>query len=218
MNHHIYNTKLIDPSSLLAISRKYFGLNADLDAATPTVAPLPALIPQPLPPRKSMNGCRRLAQSVLLATGLGALLAGPVFAEPDCDDRGGKQAHHQHYGKMIEQHHQQLHDALKLTPEQEPVWERLMESEKPKPSSAGTGQREDWSKLSAPERAERALELYKSRQAHMAEYVAALKGFYATLSPEQQKTFEEMHASQRGGMRAKPGPRNPDSGAPPAKG
>lgn len=218
MNHHIPDTELIDPTSLLAVSREYFGLNADLAAAAPIVAPLPAVIARPDQRRKSMNGCRRLAQSVLLATGLGAFLAGPVFAESGCGAMGGHQAHYEHHGKMIEQHHQQLHDALKLTPEQEPGWKKLMDSEQPKPSSAGIGQREDWSKLSAPERAEKVLELYKARQEHMAEYVAALKGFYATLSPEQKKIFEEMHASQRGGMRGKHGPRNPGAGTPPPKG
>ena len=83
MNHHTPNTKLIDFTSLLAVSREYFGLNAELDAAPFTVAPLPALIPQPNQQRKNMNSYRRLAQSVLLATGLGAFLAGPAFAEKE---------------------------------------------------------------------------------------------------------------------------------------
>lgn len=217
MNHHIPITKLIDFTSLLAVSREYFGLNADLDAAVPTVAPLPALIPQPNLRRKNMKSYRRLAQSVLLATGLGAFLAGPAFADRGCGAMGGHEAHHEHHGKMMEQHHKQLHDALKLTPEQEPGWKKLMESEQPKPSSAGAAQREDWSKLSTPERAEKTLELYKARQEHMTEYVAALKGFYATLSPEQKKIFEDMHASQRSGMRGKPGPRNPGPATSPVK-
>ncbi len=217
MNHHTPDTKLIDFTSLLAVSREYFGLNADLDAAAPTVAPLPALIPQPNQQRKNMSSYRRLAQSVLLATGLGAFLAPPVFADSGCGAMGGREAHHEHHGKKMEQHHQQLHDSLKLTPEQEPGWKKLMESEQPKPSSAGAAQREDWSKLSAPERADKTLELYKARQEHMTEYVAALKGFYATLSPEQKKIFEDMHASRRGGMRGKPGPQNPGAGTPPPK-
>lgn len=217
MNHYTPNTKLVDFTSLLAVSREYFGLNADLDAAPSTVAPLPALIPQPDPRRKNMNGYRRLAQSVLLATGLGAFLAGPAFADSGCGVMGGHEVHHEHHGKMMEQHHQQLHDALKLTPEQEPGWKKLMESEQPKPSTTGAGQREDWSRLSTPERAEKTLALYKARQEHMAQYVAALKGFYATLNPEQKKIFEEMHASQRGGMRGKSGPRNPGADTPPPR-
>lgn len=217
MNHHTPKTELIDLTALLAVSREYFGLNADLDAAAPAVAPLPVLIPQPNQQRKNMKNYRRLAQSVLLATSLGAFLAGPAFADPGCGAMGGHETHHEHHGKMLEQHHKQLHDALKLTPEQETGWKKLMASEQPKPSSAGTAQREDWSKLSTPERAEKTLELYKARQEHMREYVAALKGFYATLTPEQKKIFEDMHASQRGGMRGKSGPGSPGAGTPPPK-
>lgn len=219
MNHHKYDTTVIDFKSFLAVSREYLGLNAALDAAASEVAPLPALMPQPKRERRNMNDYRRLAQSVLLATGLGVFLPGSAFAEPDCGPMGGREAHHEQHGKMMEQHHKQLHDALKLTPEQETGWKKLIESEQPRPSSVGAGKREDWSKLSAPERAEKTLELYKARQEHMTEYVAALKGFYSTLSPEQKKIFEDMHASQRGSMRGKPGPHNPGTAAPPpAKG
>ena len=165
-----------------------------------------------------MNSYRRLAQSVLLATGLGAFLAGPVFADPGCGPMGGHEAHAEHHSKMMEQHHKQLHDALKLTSEQEAGWKKLMESEEPRPSTSGAGQREDWAKLSTPERAEKMLELGKARQEHMAEYVAALKGFYATLSVEQKKTFEDMHADQRGSMRGKPGMKSPAVVPPPPKG
>lgn len=218
MNQPTPNFNLIDITSVLAVSREYFGLNAGLEAAAPKVAPLLALTPQPNQQRKNMNSYRKLAQSVLLATGLGAFLAGPVFADRGCGAMGGYEAHHEHHSKMIEQHHKQVHDALKLTPEQEPGWKKLMESEQPKPSSVGAGKREDWAKLSAPERAEKTLELYKARQEHMTEYVAALKGFYSTLSPEQKKIFEDMHASQRGGMRGKSGPGNPGTGTPSPKG
>ena len=118
---------------------------------------------------------------------------------------------------MREQHHQQLHDALKLTPEQEPGWKKLMESEQPRPATSGAETaKEDWSKLTTPERAEKMLALGKARQEHMSEYVAALKGFYATLTVEQKKTFEDMHAGQRGEMHGKARPRQamPEKAAP----
>jgi Spy/CpxP family protein refolding chaperone len=41
----------------------------------------------------------------------------------------------------------------------------------------------------------------------MADHVSALKAFYATLTPEQQKTFEDFHAGPHGGMPGKPGPK-----------
>jgi Spy/CpxP family protein refolding chaperone len=153
--------------------------------------------------RTSMTACRKAVRLFLLAAGVGAFAAGPVMADPGCDHRMGHADHHE---KMMEQHHNHLHDALKLSAEQEPGWKKLMESESPGAAISG-GQREDWAKLNAPERAERMLELAKVRQARMADHVAALKAFYATLTPEQQKTFEAFHTGPRGRMAGKPGPK-----------
>jgi len=160
-----------------------------------------------------MNSYRKVAQSLLLVAGLGAVAASPAMADPGCGPMGNHQERHV---KMMEQHHQQMHDALKLTPEQEPAWAKLLESEQPRPALSG-GQPEDWAKLKAPERAEKMLELSKARLVQMTEHVAALKAFYATLTPEQQKVFEESHAAQRGGMRGKPGPRAPGADKAPGK-
>ena len=213
MNQARLDPKPIDLTSFLAISRHYLGLQTPTARAAAPLISEPASITKPNPPRKNMNTYRRLAQSVLLATGLGAFIAAPAFAEPDCAAMGGHEAHAEHRSKMMEQHHKQLHDALKLTAEQEPGWKKLMDSEQPKPSTSGASKTEDWSKLTTPERAEKMLELGKARQEHMSEYVGALKGFYASLSVEQKKIFEDMHASQQGGMRGKPGSRNPGAGS-----
>jgi periplasmic protein CpxP/Spy len=154
-------------------------------------------------PRTYMSSCRKVAQSFLLAAGVGAFAAAPAMADPGCAYTGGNTERH---AKMMEQHHTRLHEALKLTDEQEPAWKKLLESEQPRPALSG-GKPEDWAKLNAPERAEKMLELAKARQVQMAEHVAALKAFYATLTPEQQKIFEDFHAGPRGGMSGKPGPR-----------
>ena len=150
-----------------------------------------------------MNSYRKIVQSLLLAAGVGAFTAVPAMADPGC---GHMRGHSERHAKMLEQHHHQLHDALKLTAEQEPAWKTLIESEQSGPAMSSR-QTEDWSKLNAPERAERMLELAKARQVQMTEHVTALKGFYATLTPEQQKTFETFHAGRHGGMAGKPGPK-----------
>jgi periplasmic protein CpxP/Spy len=165
-----------------------------------------------------MNSPRKILPALLLAFGLGALSAGPALADPGCqhDGRSGWQA------KKMEKHHSQLHDALKLTAEQEPGWKKLLDSEHPAGMPGNTDQ-EDWSKLKAPERAEKMLELSKAHQAAMAEHVAALKSFYASLTPQQQAAFEEFHsAHQHGhhahhGMRGKPASKAPESSAAPVK-
>lgn len=159
-----------------------------------------------------MNSYRKVAQSFFLAVGFGAFVAGPVMADPGCGPRG---SHQEHHARMMEQHHKQLHDALKLTPEQESGWTKLMESEQPRPALSG-GKPDDWAKLNAPERAEKMLELSKARQVQMAEHVRALKAFYATLTPEQQKAFEDYHAAPRNGMRGGMSPQAPAAEKAPA--
>ena len=116
-----------------------------------------------------------------------------------CEGVSGRGNQHERHAKQMDQHHKILHEALKLTAAQEPGWQKLIDSEHPK-AAANAGEAIDWSKLTAPERAEKMLELSKIRQEQMAEHVAALKVFYASLTSEQQKAFEDAHATPRAGM------------------
>lgn len=168
--------------------------------------------------RKIVTHYRKLIPSLLLATGLGAIFAGPAFADAGCGGMGGHTRHHEQHAKHMEQHHKMLHDALKLSADQEPAWKTLIDSEQHRPAT-GAVPADDWSKLNAPQRAEKMLEMTKARQEQMNQHVTALKAFYATLSPEQQKTFEDFHAGPRSGMRGKQGPGAPklDKAAPPSK-
>jgi periplasmic protein CpxP/Spy len=165
---------------------------------------------------RSTNVYRNFARSLLLAGGLSGLFAGPVFAGPECDTMGRHEMKAEQRSKMMDSHHQQLQAALKLTPAQEPGWKKLIASEKPNAPNGAA--REDWAKLSPPDRAEKMLEQINARQAHMVEYVAALKDFYASLSSEQQKVFEDMHAGQRAGRHGKAGHHKPMAMPQPAKG
>lgn len=147
-----------------------------------------------------MNASRQLIRALCLATGLGSIVTASAIAGPACDPMWHQQERH---AKMKEQHHQQLHAALKLAPEQEPGWSKLIESERFKPGMPS--KQEDWSTLKAPERAERMLELAKARHEKMIEHTAALKAFYGTLTPEQQKIFDDFHSAPRKGMRGRTG-------------
>jgi Spy/CpxP family protein refolding chaperone len=178
--------------SFLTTSQKYFALPL---FAQPEHVPNFTTTPK----ANLMTSYRKLVQSFLLAAGVCTFAVGPAMADHGCDHMGGHSGHHE---KMMEQHHTQLHDALKLTAQQEPAWKKLMDSEQPMPSAQG-GKIEDWAKLNTPERAEKMLELSKVRQAQMTEHVAALKAFYGVLTPEQQKSFEDFHASQHRGMAGK---------------
>lgn len=140
--------------------------------------------------------------------GIGAALAAaPSFAHCGGDMGMGPMGGHAR-GDMVErmkQHQQRVHDALKLTPQQQGAWTKFQESHpfmradlRPDPA--------ELAKLSAPERAEKMLERQKQHQEAMTQHVAALKEFYGQLTPEQQKIFDEQtRYNQRAQRRA---PRN----------
>ena len=194
-------------TEFLAISRRYFGLqpaeSTPLASAPQAIADeLPRINPlqlfQPMN-RNTIKHYRRLAKTLIFVSGLGAFVAAPAFAEMSCNEMNGRGNQHERHAKQIDQHHKALREALNLTSAQEPGWQRLLDSEHPK-AAANAGQPIDWSKLTAPERAEKMLELSKIRQEQMAEHVAALKTFYASLTPAQQKAFEDAHAAPRSAM------------------
>lgn len=186
--------------AFLCVSRQYLSLP---QKRSQTVRPALVSFLTSRLQRTHMHTYRKFIQSFLLVAGVSAFAAGPALAERGCGHMGDYQERH---GKMLEQHHNALHDALKLTAEQEPAWKKLIDSEQPRAAAQG-GQPEDWAKLNAPERAEKMLELAKARQAQMAEHVTALKAFYAVLTPEQQKSFEDFHAAAHRGMAGRPGPK-----------
>jgi hypothetical protein len=148
-----------------------------------------------------------VARSLLLATGLGAFIPGQAFASLEFWNLSDSEARQERYSKILAKRHQQLREALGLTAEQESGWEKLVASEESK-QGPGVGLPKDWSSLSVPERAEKMLELSRKHQARMTEHVAALKDFYAILSPDQKKTFEAFHAGA-------PGLHNPGVADPP---
>ena len=145
---------------------------------------------------------RHLIQSLLLASTLGAA-AIPALADMPCGPMGSAGGYREHRAERIEQHHKRVHDALKLTPEQDVAWKKLVESEQPmhKPDA---GMAADWAKLTTPERAEKMLERMKTHEAAMTSHIVLLKEFYAVLTPEQKKIFDDSHSGmRRGGMRAR---------------
>lgn len=163
---------------------------------------------------------RNLIASLLLASGLAAALPVLAAGPGNCGPMGGWEEFHAQRAERMEQHQKRLHDALKLTPDQEGAWKTFADSMRP-PAKAERPAREDMAKLTTPERAEKMLDLAKQRQERMAEHVAALKTFYGVLTPEQKKVFDEQHAFQRGGRRGPPaagGNATPPAQQPPSKG
>lgn len=128
----------------------------------------------------------------LAAVGLGAA---PVLAlaDTECGHMGAGPGK---FAERIEKRQAALHDKLKLTPEQETAWKKFSAKMKP----AEFRKRPDPSELSAlhaPERMERMLAMMKEHESRMADRVAAVKEFYAVLTPEQQKLFDDQFSRHR---------------------
>lgn len=95
---------------------------------------------------------------------------------------------------------------LKLTPEQEAAWSAFVARTTPEPrmmAGKDGAKREDWSQLTTPERLDKMQARHAQRSEQMAKRIEATKSFYATLTPEQQKTFDaqSMRGFQRAGMK-----------------
>jgi Spy/CpxP family protein refolding chaperone len=125
------------------------------------------------------------------------------------------------FEQMRARHQAQLHDKLKISASQEAAWKLFLDKTKPAPfDPAARPSKEEFAKLSTPERLDKKLEFMRKREAFAEQRVAATKEFYATLSPEQQKTFdaefERMERHRFDHMRHHGERRGPPHGAKPA--
>lgn len=100
--------------------------------------------------------------------------------------------------RMKERAHK-LHDALQLSGAQEPAWTTFEAAMHPAHPNVKRGDFRDFAKLPAPQRMQKAIEMSKKRTAVMEQRQAALNTFYATLTPQQQKVFDEQTSRGMGG-------------------
>lgn len=100
-----------------------------------------------------------------------------------------------------------LHDQLKLTPAQEPAWKTYLAAMVPPPMSKVEHDPAMMDKMTAPERMEKMLEMTKGRETLITSHLAALKTFYAVLTPSQQQIFDQQ--TRPGRNRSAPPPRGP---------
>jgi len=138
-----------------------------------------------------MKTTRSFLSAGLLAATLTALAA-PALAHGHCgmmwDQQGDPAAFQQKMAQRMEWRMNWLHDNLKLSPEQEPAWKTYVGKMQPPP--APTFNQEAWSRLTTPERMEKMQEFATARQQRMNEHLAAVKEFYAVLTPEQKQIFD----------------------------
>ncbi|WP_161539972.1 Spy/CpxP family protein refolding chaperone [Glaciimonas sp. PCH181] len=108
------------------------------------------------------------------------------------------------FAEKIAKRQAKLHDELKITPAQEGAWKTYISQMQPPRGDMPMHRpsKEEWAKQTAPERMDHRIEFMKKMEAHMTERAAALKTFYATLTPAQQKIldahFSHGHRGHRG--------------------
>lgn len=143
-----------------------------------------------------------------LMVGLTALSIGGVALSAQAQDSGNSQAtaadrqakfaeHKAKFEQQMAKRQARLHDKLKLTAAQEPAWTAFIASAKPRQQ----GERPahvDFAKLSAPERMEKIIAMQKEHLSMEESRLGALKTFYATLTPEQQKVLDHSMGGKHG--------------------
>ncbi len=134
-------------------------------------------------------------------TAVSMSMASAVYAQSTADHHGSDGMDR---AKMVEKmqshmakHQAQLHAKLKLTEAQEPAWKTFVDATAPGAMPARP-EHQAMEKMNAPERMEKMLELSKQRQAKMESHLAALKTFYAVLTPDQQKIMDDSHSRMHG--------------------
>jgi periplasmic protein CpxP/Spy len=137
-----------------------------------------------------------------LSFGSGALTtyaANPGDNQSSTEKRADSEAHMK---ERMAKRQAELHDKLKLTPQQEGAWKTFTARMQPGTRPARPD-RAQMANMTAPERMEMMLTRMKEAEARMTDRLAATKEFYAVLTPEQQKIFDQefaRHGGQHRGM------------------
>jgi hypothetical protein len=106
---------------------------------------------------------------------------------------------HDRHAAQFEKKQAELKKQLNLTPAQEPLWDSFIQSVHPmalaKPP-VDRAQMRELTQLPAPQRAQKMMDLHEARHEEMLSQMRtrleAMKVFYAQLSTEQQKTFDQL--------------------------
>lgn len=133
-----------------------------------------------------------------LLAGLASLSLGAAMAPASAQDAEGRHGHAAALEKMqsmraahFTERTAKLHAALKLTAAQEPAWTAFVAAITPAAGAHTHPDRAAIAAMTAPERMEKHIAMAKARLATMEAHQAALKTFYAVLTAEQKKAFDE---------------------------
>lgn len=147
-----------------------------------------------------MNTMHNVRKSIVIGLAVLGMGSTALAAEAHDGRHGHAASQEQRHAKWTEhaaKRQAKLHEALKLSAAQEPAWGAFVAAAQPK-ARAERGDREAWAAMSAPQRAEQRLARAKRHIAAMETRLTALNTFYAVLTPEQKKVFDEnsMHGGR----------------------
>lgn len=170
-----------------------------------------------------MKTLQRKFCMALAVVSLGVASAGSVLAQSSAPASASAHAGHgqppgdpakwaEKMKERMAKHQAELHDKLKITAAQEPAWKTFIDAMNPG-SMPARPDRKEMEKLTTPERMEKGLEKMKEHLAKMQTRLTALKTFYAVLTPEQQKIFDDSHRRMASHMRERMGKAMGEHGA-----
>jgi Spy/CpxP family protein refolding chaperone len=137
---------------------------------------------------------RFLATSVavlLAGVSVSAMARGPGGCNGTQDSARAEKMQ-QHKTDKMAKHQADLKAALKLTAAQEPAWAAFTGTMKaPAATAKNCTSHEEMAKLTTPQRMEKMQAMKGVHDAQMTQRMEATKTFYAALTPEQQKVFDE---------------------------
>jgi protein CpxP len=140
---------------------------------------------------------KRFAKHLLIATAAAGMLGTTALAWAHGAGRGMDDSPRaERMQKKMAQHQGRLKEALKLTAEQEEAWKAYSASVQPRQKNAARLDRAEWDTLTTPQRMEKMQALRQEREAQMGQRLEAVKKFYAVLTPEQQKLFDQSHTGK----------------------
>ncbi|MDO5693726.1 MAG: Spy/CpxP family protein refolding chaperone [Pseudomonadota bacterium] len=159
---------------------------------------------------------RLFIAAVLAATGAFAVAQTPTPVQPAAGEAAVQQRGRMdpaEWQKRMEQRQQRMQERraqrmadlkarLKITAEQEGAWNAYTAAMQPPANAQRLGPRmnsAEFDKLTTPQRIDRLEQFATERQAQMKQRSDAIKTFYAQLSPEQQKLYDDR--AMRGGKR-----------------
>lgn len=151
---------------------------------------------------------RTLLAALLAGSGVLAASAYAVSADrsgdtPRCEPRSMQKGEGM-WAAQRTAHLADLKEKLALTPAQEAAWSAFSEATQAGARQRGMNResmREDFAKLTTPERLDRMQAMAESRQGAMQQRADATRAFYAQLTPEQQRVFDAEAMPKRHGHR-----------------